>query len=131
MGRKYVGQHQNKNKNKWLTPETWRKTDDIRMANDKMLSEKFSRLIERPQEEYKGKEVKRSAHRDQRSFVEELASAAEKAAEKGELRTVTKQICAQGTNKSTQVKEKRNDYNNRTHLSCKMGYKFQNNFEQA
>ena len=57
-----------------------------------MLNAKSSRQIERTQQEYKIKdrEVKWSARKDKRNFIEKLASEAEEAAEKREFSTVYK-----------------------------------------
>ena len=56
----------------------------------KMLNAKSSKQIERTQQEYKNKDkkVKRSARKDKRNFIENLASEEEEAAEKREFGTV-------------------------------------------
>ena len=68
-----------------------------------MLSTKSPRLQQYVHESYKGKgkEVKKSARSDKRSFVEGLAAEAECAAVMGELSTVykiTKRLCGNYTN---------------------------------
>ena len=76
----------------WITPETWRKINERREAKDNLLNAKSPRLTRRAKEEckIKDKEVKRSARRDKRVFVEESANEAETAAAKGDLNTVYK-----------------------------------------
>ena len=56
----------------WKTPETWRKIDERSKAKDSLLNAKSLRLTQRAKEEYKikDKEVKRSARRDKRVFVD-------------------------------------------------------------
>ena len=56
----------------------------------KMLNAKSSKQIERTQQEYKNKDkkVKRSARKDKRNFIENLASEEEEAAENREFGTV-------------------------------------------
>lgn len=57
----------------------------------------------------KDREVKGSARRDKRVFVEHLASEAEKAAAYGNLGTVykiTKRLCGKCTNQTTHVRDK-------------------------
>ena len=96
---KVIGFRKKKNK-EWITPETWRTIEERKKAKENLLNAKSPRLIERAKEEYKtkDKEVKRSARRDKRGFVEELAREAERAAAHGELSKVykiTKQLCGQ------------------------------------
>lgn len=108
-----VGFRKKKDK-QWITPETWRKIDERRKAKDKLLSAKFPRLTQRAKAEYKikDKEVKRSARRDKKAFVEELAGEAEMAAAKGELSTVykiTKQLSGQSNTYTKPVKDKQGE----------------------
>lgn len=57
-----IGYRKKKNK-AWITPSTWKKVDERRVAKEKRLSARSLRLIEKAQEEYKTKdrEVKKSA----------------------------------------------------------------------
>ena len=71
---------------------------------EKVLNTKSPRLQENLQKAYseKDKEVKRSARKDKRAYIDKLADDAEKAASKGNLNTVykiTKELCG----KSTQI----------------------------
>ena len=96
---------------KWISDETWAKIETRRKARVKMLNAKSSRQMERTQQEYKNRdrEVKRSARKDKRNFIEKLASEAEEAAEKREFSTVykiTKQLCGNNINHSMPVKDK-------------------------
>ena len=77
----------------------------------RMLNAKSPRLQNQARLAYKNKnhEVKKSARRDKRAFVEELANEAELAASRGELSTVykiTKQLCGKNSNPSLPVKDK-------------------------
>ena len=108
--KKVIG-YKKKASKKWISDETWAKIETRRKARVKMLNAKSSRQMERTQQEYKNRdrEVKRSARKDKRNFIEKLASEAEEAAEKREFSTVykiTKQLCGNNTNHSMPVKEK-------------------------
>ncbi len=77
-----------------------------------MLNSKSQWLLEKSKMSYKNKdrEVKRSARRDKRVFVEHLASKAEKAAAYGKLGIVykiTKRLCGKCTNQTTHVMDKK------------------------
>lgn len=91
--------------------DTWRSIGERKDANNRLLSAKLPRLMERVKEEYKAKDikVKRSAQRDKWAFIENLSSKAEQAAAKGELNKaykITKQLCAQHNTNTTPVKDK-------------------------
>lgn len=77
-----------------------------------MRSTKSPRLQEQIQKAYtsKDKEVKRSARKDKRSFVEDLAREAEQPAARGELGTVykiTKRLCGRNISQSPPIKCKK------------------------
>ena len=79
-----------------------------------MLNAKSARLQDQAQLAYKNKdyEVKKSARRGKRVFVEELAGEAELAASRGELSAVyeiTKQLWGKNGNPNLPVKDKRDD----------------------
>ena len=108
--KKTVGFKKKKTK-KWLSAETWVRIEARRKAKEKMLNAKSSRQIQRTQQEYKirDREVKQSARKDKRNFIETLANEAEEAAEKREFGTVykiTKQLCGNNTNHSMPVKDR-------------------------
>ena len=76
-----------------------------------MLCTKSPRLLERIQEAYKEKDrqVKKSAKRDKRAFVEDMADKAEQAAARGEMSTIyniTKKLSGKYTSQSAPVKDK-------------------------
>ena len=101
--------HKKKNHKEWLTPGTWKKIEERKQLQIKMLSTKSPRVQQQVQEAYKGKdtEVKKSARRDKRSFVEGLATEVECAAARCELSTVykiTKRLCGNYTNHPASVK---------------------------
>ena len=107
--KKAVGFKKKGNK-KWLSDETWAKIETRRKARVKMLNAKSSRKIERTHRSIRTEtEVKGSARKDKRNFIEKLASEAEEAAEKREFSTVykiTKQLCGNNTIHSMPVKDK-------------------------
>ena len=76
-----------------------------------MLNTRSPRLRAQAQTEYKIKDckVKRSARKDKREFVDQLAKDAEDAAARGELSTVykiTKKLCGKKTSQSMPLKNK-------------------------
>ena len=79
-----------------------------------MLNAKQPRLQDQARLACKNKdhEVKKSARRDKRAFVEELAGEVELAASRGELSAVykiTKQLCGKNSNPNLPVKDKHNN----------------------
>jgi len=66
----------------------WRK----KKAEEKLLNTKSSRLQKQVEADYrtKDREVKKSARRDKRAYVEKMADEAEQAAARGEMSTVYK-----------------------------------------
>jgi len=76
-----------------------------------MLSTRSPRLQQKAQEVYKnkGKEVKKGAKSDKRSFIEGLAEEAERAARQVQLGTlykITKHLCGDYTSHTAAVKDK-------------------------
>jgi hypothetical protein len=107
---KVVGYKKRKNK-EWITEVTWKKINERKRLKDKVLCTKSPRLQEHAKQEYRAKdrEVKRSARRDRRAFLENLASEAETAVVRCELSTVykiTKQLCGRNSRQSVPVKAK-------------------------
>lgn len=100
-----------KGANEWISANTWLKIEERKELKAKLLNIKSQRLLEKTKMSYKNKdrEVKRSARKDKRVFVEHLASEAEKAAAYGNLGTVykiTKRLCGRCTNQTTHVMDK-------------------------
>ena len=115
--------YKKKNNKKWITPGTWQKIEERKQLKAKLLNTKSLRLQEQVKKAYtsKDKEVKRSARKDKRSFVEGLALEAEQAAARGELGTVykiTKQLCGRNNSQSAPIR-------------CKNGTVITNEQEQA
>lgn len=105
-----LGYRRRENK-EWLTPDTRKKIEERREIKAKMLCTKSPRFLERIQEAYreKGRQVKKSAKRDKRTFVEYMADKAEQAAARGEMSTIyniTKKLSRKYTSKSASVKDK-------------------------
>ena len=77
-------------KTEWLSNDTWKAIEERRLVKKKLLDSKSPRLKERMATLYRGKdrEVKTSARRDKRRYVEKLAEEAERAAEMKDMKTV-------------------------------------------
>ncbi|CAG2188490.1 unnamed protein product [Mytilus edulis] len=71
---KTVGHKTKKNKD-WLTSETWQKNEERKTIKQKSVNAKSKRLQDQLQVTYraKDKEVKRSARKDKRQYLEDLA----------------------------------------------------------
>ena len=107
---KVLGYRKNNNK-EWLTPDTWKKVEERKEIKAKMLCTKSPRLLERIQEAYreKDRQVKKSAKRDKKAFVEDMADRAEQAAARGEMShiyNITKKLSGKYTSQSAPVKDK-------------------------
>ena len=77
-------------KNEWLSDDTWKSIEERRQIKKQLLDSKSPRLKERTAAQYreKDKEVKTSARRDKRQYIEQLAEKAERAAEQKDMKTV-------------------------------------------
>ena len=77
---------------KWLSQDTRKTIKERTKLKGKVLNTKSPRLKENLQKAYseKDKEVKRSARKDKRAYIDKLADDEEKAASKGDLNTVYK-----------------------------------------
>lgn len=89
-----------------VTQDEWKRTEERRKIKEKNLNTKSSRVKEPMQKDYGGKdkEVKRSARKNKRSFVEERAEEAEKAAIRDGFSTVykfTKELNEKDSKKKT------------------------------
>ena len=76
-----------------------------------MLNTKSARLEKQLKDSYKAKdkEVKKSARRDKRTHLEEKASQAEQAADRGDLNMVykiTKELCNTNSHRTMPIKDK-------------------------
>jgi hypothetical protein len=110
-GEEVLGFRKKKKNKEWLTPETWRVIAERKVLKTKLMNIKSPRLLERAKEDYrnKDKEVKKSARRDKRAFIEEVAEEAEQAARRGDMGTVyktTKKLCGQNSSHAGPVKDK-------------------------
>ena len=76
-------------KDEWISSDTWRKIEERRQLKKKALDSKSTSLKERAVTQYreKDKQVKTSARRDKRQYVERLATEAEAAAEQKDMST--------------------------------------------
>ncbi|XP_055997977.1 uncharacterized protein LOC130047325 [Ostrea edulis] len=107
---KTLGYRTKKNK-EWLTSDTWERISERKKLKQKIISTKSTRLQEQMQISYreKDKEVKRSARKDSRMHLDNLAKRAEHAASHGEMSVVykiTKQLCGKNTTQPALVKDK-------------------------
>jgi hypothetical protein len=77
-------------KEKWLSQETWDKMYKRKETKKKMLSTKSNRIKEQLKITYsqQDKDVKRSARTDKRYHIDKLATEAETAAAKKDMKTV-------------------------------------------
>ena len=85
----------------WIGDKTWRKIQEGKEAKLNIEGARLERLEQRQKEEYsaKEKEVKESTREDKRNWLEEWATAADKAAENvknEELNSITKTIARNG-----------------------------------
>ena len=85
-------------KKKWITPATLRAIEVRRILKKKLLDTKSERLLERYKIQYReaDRSVKRMARADKRAYIDELASQAENAANRGEqgkVYKITKLVC--------------------------------------
>jgi hypothetical protein len=92
-----IGYRKKKNK-EWLTSGSWEKIEERKQLKMKMLNARSQRLQDQLKHSYasKDREVKKSARKDKRQFIDDLAEKAELAATRGEMSTVykiTKQLC--------------------------------------
>jgi endonuclease/exonuclease/phosphatase family metal-dependent hydrolase len=88
-GEKVLG-YRKKKKEEWLSTGTWDKIEERKEIKKRLLQVKSPRLKERLVKQYseKDKEVKKSARRDKKDYVENLAKEAEDAAKRRDLKTV-------------------------------------------
>jgi endonuclease/exonuclease/phosphatase family metal-dependent hydrolase len=89
VGDKVLGYRKNK-KSEWISEDTLSRIEERREIKKRLLDTKSPRLKERITKEYseKNKEVKTSARKDKRDYIERLAEEAEAAAEQGDMKTV-------------------------------------------
>lgn len=85
-------------KRKWITPATLRAIESRHTLKKKLLDTKSDRLLERYKLQYIEADltVKRMARADKRAYMDELASQAENAANRGEqgkVYKITKMVC--------------------------------------
>jgi hypothetical protein len=85
-----------KNKKDWITQQNWEKIREQKVKDEMNVCKTRARKIEL-QKKYteKDREVKRSARRDQRNYIDNLSYQAEEAASKGNLKelfTITRTL---------------------------------------
>ena len=108
---KVLGFKNNKNK-PWITATTWSKIEERKNIKEKQLTAVSQRIKDRLEVEYqrKDKEVKKSARKDKRNYVEDLGSEADQAAIRGDFTTVykiTKQLIGSFENNSSPIMDKK------------------------
>lgn len=88
---KVIG-HRRRNDKEWLTDDTWATIEVRNKLKQKLLCARSQRLKEQLKKNYQemDKQVKRNARRDKRTFLEEKAEQAERAAARGDLNTCTR-----------------------------------------
>ena len=86
----------------WIPPDTWRTIEEKKqLKKQKILDSKSPSLKERAVAQYraKDKQIRTSARRDKRRYMERLATEAEAAAERKDMKTVyriTRKLCGDG-----------------------------------
>ena len=95
----------------WLSGGTWKKVAERRQLKLKLESTRSERVKQRIRGQYKEKdqEVKRSARKDKRNWMNEMADKAERAAENGragELHRIVKTLTGEKKRTSTVVNDK-------------------------
>uniref|UniRef100_A0AA85ILE8 Reverse transcriptase domain-containing protein n=1 Tax=Trichobilharzia regenti TaxID=157069 RepID=A0AA85ILE8_TRIRE len=94
----------------WLSTDTWKLIEERRMVKEKMIQCKDGQEKETMSSTYKAldKEVKKSARKDKRRFYDNLATEAEKAAGKRDLRTlyqITKSLSGKRPTQAKPIKD--------------------------
>jgi hypothetical protein len=92
-----LGTKQRKRK-EWITEDTWQAIENRRTLKKKVLEAKSERLKERYKQQYReaNRTVKRMSRTDKRNHINDLASQAEDAAQRGEqgrVYKITKMVC--------------------------------------
>ena len=105
---KVLGYKKRQHKN-WISQTTLQKIEERQQLRCQLLSSNSPRLKAKFAEAYKAKntEVKKNARKDKRSYVNQLAEEAERAASHGDMSTVyriTKQLCGKSTNDSGPIR---------------------------
>ena len=80
-----LGRRQKKRK-EWITSDTWQAIENRRALKKKVINTRSERLKERYRQQYReaDRTVKRMTRTDKRAYMEDLASQAEEAANRGE-----------------------------------------------
>ena len=103
--------YQKKQDKEWIQKETFDKIDERKELKRKILDKKNIEERTRLEREYqeKDREVKRSARRDKRAFINQLAQSAEDAAKIGDsakVYKITKKLCNKSFNSTKPIKSK-------------------------
>ncbi|XP_078581995.1 uncharacterized protein LOC144865280 [Branchiostoma floridae x Branchiostoma japonicum] len=102
--------YRKRERKEWLSDTTWNLVQERKAAKQHMLNgSERQRAAAAKTYQAKNKEVKRSARRDKRVYMDSLATEAQQAAEKGDTRTVykiTKQLSGDLKNRAAAVKDK-------------------------
>jgi Reverse transcriptase (RNA-dependent DNA polymerase)/Domain of unknown function (DUF6451) len=100
-----------KSKKEWMSEATWEIVEKRKAAKQKMCENRDQAKTQELENNFNNlnKAVKRSARKDRRKFLENLAEEAQTAADKGhlsELYKITKTLSQKSTNKQVPVKDK-------------------------
>ena len=82
--------HKKKSKECWIQSDTWRKIDERKDLKKKMNQTRSERIKEQLKAKYSqlDKEVKKQTRSDKREYIEDLATKAETAAKKQDMKTL-------------------------------------------
>ena len=108
--KKVLGFQRGSNK-PWISEDSWDKIDRRNEVKKKMLNAKSARIKEKFEADFKeeAREAKRSLQQDRRRWADSLASAAETAFQKGNMKDVyasTKKLCNSQPRKMDIIKDK-------------------------
>ena len=108
--KKTIG-HRKKQHKEWISNESWKAIEERRNLKTRINNTKSSRIKQELQLQYRNnnKQVKRLIRRDKRAYLEELASAAEKAAslnQQGTVYKITNLLCGRKFRNIKHIKNK-------------------------
>lgn len=111
---KVLGTRRNKQK-AWITEDTWNLIEERKILKQRTDQARTRAQTQAAKERYsqKNKEVKKSARKDKRTFIDNLATEAQDAAYKNDLKTlynITKQLSGRRINSNKPVKDKEGNF---------------------
>ena len=95
----------------WISDDTWNKIEERRIIKEKVLASKTRQQTKEAQDRYndKDKEENKGCKGDKKKYVEQLAEEAERACNKGDIKSlynITRQLSGGTSNTNTLVRDK-------------------------